>query len=84
MSPRMAYPLTICVCIFHRNVTTVRQMLESKRNVSESAPPSFQTPVNTGNVLQHRNTFSQELKALVLFYDMLLRFRGTKKLSILV
>ncbi|XP_008531161.2 activating transcription factor 7-interacting protein 1 isoform X3 [Equus przewalskii] len=31
----------------YRNVTTVRQMLESKRNVSESAPPSFQTPVNT-------------------------------------
>ncbi|XP_058414703.1 activating transcription factor 7-interacting protein 1 isoform X2 [Diceros bicornis minor] len=31
----------------YRNVTTVRQMLESKRNVSESTPPSFQTPVNT-------------------------------------
>lgn len=31
----------------YRNVTTVRQMLESKRNVSESVPPSFQTPVNT-------------------------------------
>lgn len=33
----------------YRNAGTVRQMLESKRNVSESAPPSFQTPVNTGN-----------------------------------
>ncbi|KAK2491373.1 hypothetical protein MC885_021436, partial [Smutsia gigantea] len=31
----------------YRNASTVRQMLESKRNVSESAPPSFQTPVNT-------------------------------------
>ncbi|KAL4840082.1 hypothetical protein H8958_015446 [Nasalis larvatus] len=31
----------------YRNAGTVRQMLESKRNVSESAPPSFQTPVNT-------------------------------------
>ncbi|XP_053410423.1 activating transcription factor 7-interacting protein 1 isoform X1 [Nycticebus coucang] len=33
----------------YRNVTTVRQMLESKRNVSESAPPSFQTPMNTAS-----------------------------------
>uniref|UniRef100_A0A8C9DGT2 Activating transcription factor 7 interacting protein n=1 Tax=Prolemur simus TaxID=1328070 RepID=A0A8C9DGT2_PROSS len=31
----------------YRNAGTVRQMLESKRNVSESAPPSFQTPMNT-------------------------------------
>nr|XP_003405710.2 activating transcription factor 7-interacting protein 1 isoform X1 [Loxodonta africana] len=31
----------------YRNAGTVRQMLESKRNVSESALPSFQTPVNT-------------------------------------
>ncbi|XP_023565262.1 activating transcription factor 7-interacting protein 1 isoform X1 [Octodon degus] len=31
----------------YRNASTVRQMLESKRNVGESAPPSFQTPVNT-------------------------------------
>ncbi|XP_072655016.1 activating transcription factor 7-interacting protein 1 isoform X4 [Canis lupus baileyi] len=31
----------------YRNAGTVRQMLESKRNVSESAPPSFPTPVNT-------------------------------------
>ncbi|XP_012588324.1 PREDICTED: activating transcription factor 7-interacting protein 1 isoform X2 [Condylura cristata] len=31
----------------YRNVTTVRQMLESKRNVSESTPSSLQTPVNT-------------------------------------
>ncbi|KAM9230057.1 activating transcription factor 7-interacting protein 1 isoform 2-T4 [Dugong dugon] len=31
----------------YRNTGTVRQMLESKRNVSESALPSFQTPVNT-------------------------------------
>ncbi|XP_042103438.1 activating transcription factor 7-interacting protein 1 isoform X1 [Ovis aries] len=31
----------------YRNTNTVRQMLESKRNISESAPPSFQTPVNT-------------------------------------
>ncbi|XP_006888489.1 PREDICTED: activating transcription factor 7-interacting protein 1 [Elephantulus edwardii] len=31
----------------YRNAGTVRQMLESKRNVNESAPPSFQTPVNT-------------------------------------
>ncbi|XP_077026263.1 activating transcription factor 7-interacting protein 1 isoform X2 [Tamandua tetradactyla] len=33
--------------VHYRNAGTVRQMLESKRNVSESAPPSFQTPVNT-------------------------------------
>ncbi|XP_062050841.1 activating transcription factor 7-interacting protein 1 isoform X1 [Lepus europaeus] len=31
----------------YRNASTVRQMLESKRNASESTPPSFQTPVNT-------------------------------------
>ncbi|KAM5263920.1 activating transcription factor 7-interacting protein 1 isoform 2-T2 [Ctenodactylus gundi] len=31
----------------YRNASTVRQMLESKRNVGESAPSSFQTPVNT-------------------------------------
>ncbi|XP_037702243.1 activating transcription factor 7-interacting protein 1 isoform X2 [Choloepus didactylus] len=31
----------------YRNAGTVRQMLESKRNVSDSAPPSFQIPVNT-------------------------------------
>nr|XP_031299920.1 activating transcription factor 7-interacting protein 1 isoform X1 [Camelus dromedarius] len=31
----------------YRNAGTVRQMLESKRNISENAPPSFQTPVNT-------------------------------------
>lgn len=31
----------------YRNVGTVRQLLESKRNVSESTTPSFQTPVNT-------------------------------------
>uniref|UniRef100_A0A667H0T9 Activating transcription factor 7 interacting protein n=1 Tax=Lynx canadensis TaxID=61383 RepID=A0A667H0T9_LYNCA len=31
----------------YRNAGTVRQMLESKRNVSESAPTSFPTPVNT-------------------------------------
>ncbi|ELV10132.1 Activating transcription factor 7-interacting protein 1 [Tupaia chinensis] len=31
----------------YRNAGTVRQMLESKRSVSESAPPSFQTPGNT-------------------------------------
>ncbi|XP_062931096.1 activating transcription factor 7-interacting protein 1 isoform X2 [Cynocephalus volans] len=31
----------------YRSAGTVRQMLESKRNVSESAPPSFQTPGNT-------------------------------------
>ncbi|KAI5769332.1 ATF7IP [Gulo gulo luscus] len=31
----------------YRNAGTVRQMLESKRNVSESAPPTFPTPVNT-------------------------------------
>ncbi|XP_069845757.1 activating transcription factor 7-interacting protein 1-like isoform X1 [Dipodomys merriami] len=31
----------------YRTAGTVRQMLESKRNVSENAPPSFQTPVNT-------------------------------------
>lgn len=31
----------------YRNSGTVRQMLESKRNISESAPSSFQTPVNT-------------------------------------
>ncbi|KAM7115923.1 activating transcription factor 7-interacting protein 1 isoform 1-T2 [Molossus nigricans] len=31
----------------YRNTGTVRQLLESKRNVSESTPPSFQTPVNT-------------------------------------
>jgi hypothetical protein len=35
--------------LFHRNAGTVRQLLESKRNVSEGPPPSFQTPVNTGN-----------------------------------
>jgi len=34
----------------YRNAGTVRQMLESKRNVSESAPPTFPTPVNTGNI----------------------------------
>ncbi|XP_016048070.1 activating transcription factor 7-interacting protein 1 isoform X2 [Erinaceus europaeus] len=33
--------------VSYRNAGTVRQMLESKRNVSECAPPSFQTPVNT-------------------------------------
>ncbi|XP_077612565.1 activating transcription factor 7-interacting protein 1 isoform X1 [Crocuta crocuta] len=33
--------------VAYRNAGTVRQMLESKRNVSESAPPSFPTPVNT-------------------------------------
>ncbi|XP_007942663.1 activating transcription factor 7-interacting protein 1 [Orycteropus afer afer] len=32
--------------ITYRNASTVRQMLESKRNVSESAPSSFQTPMN--------------------------------------
>ncbi|XP_027811729.2 activating transcription factor 7-interacting protein 1 isoform X1 [Marmota flaviventris] len=31
----------------YRNAGTVRQMLESKRNVSESTPSTFQTPVNT-------------------------------------
>ncbi|XP_036312161.1 activating transcription factor 7-interacting protein 1 [Pipistrellus kuhlii] len=31
----------------YRNAGTVRQLLESKRNVSESTPPSIQTPVNT-------------------------------------
>ncbi|KAM4815491.1 LOW QUALITY PROTEIN: activating transcription factor 7-interacting protein 1 [Thomomys bottae] len=31
----------------YRTAGTVRQMLESKRNVSENTPPSFQTPVNT-------------------------------------
>lgn len=31
----------------YRNASTVRQMLESKRNVGDSAPSSFQTPVNT-------------------------------------
>lgn len=31
----------------YRNAGTVRQMLESKRNISESVPPTFQTPVNT-------------------------------------
>ncbi|XP_014395674.1 PREDICTED: activating transcription factor 7-interacting protein 1 isoform X1 [Myotis brandtii] len=31
----------------YRNTGTVRQLLESKRNVSESTPPSIQTPVNT-------------------------------------
>lgn len=31
----------------YRNAGTVRQLLEFKRNVSESAPPSFQTSVNT-------------------------------------
>ncbi|XP_012788855.2 activating transcription factor 7-interacting protein 1 isoform X2 [Sorex araneus] len=31
----------------YRNSGTVRQMLESKRNISESVPSSFQTPVNT-------------------------------------
>ncbi|XP_040823217.1 activating transcription factor 7-interacting protein 1 isoform X3 [Ochotona curzoniae] len=31
----------------YRNASTVRQMLESKRNASESAPPSFQAPVNS-------------------------------------
>ncbi|XP_016052922.1 PREDICTED: activating transcription factor 7-interacting protein 1 isoform X2 [Miniopterus natalensis] len=31
----------------YRNTGTVRQLLESKRNVSENTPPSFQTPVNT-------------------------------------
>nr|XP_005003871.2 activating transcription factor 7-interacting protein 1 isoform X4 [Cavia porcellus] len=33
--------------VAYRNASTVRQMLESKRNVGESAPPSFQSPVNT-------------------------------------
>ncbi|XP_004460382.1 activating transcription factor 7-interacting protein 1 isoform X2 [Dasypus novemcinctus] len=33
--------------VSYRNAGTVRQMLESKRNVSESVPPSFQIPVNT-------------------------------------
>ncbi|XP_057619358.1 activating transcription factor 7-interacting protein 1 isoform X2 [Chionomys nivalis] len=33
--------------VTYRNAGTVRQMLESKRNVSEGPPPSFQTPVNT-------------------------------------
>ncbi|XP_073932112.1 activating transcription factor 7-interacting protein 1 isoform X4 [Castor canadensis] len=33
--------------VAYRNAGTVRQMLESKRNVSENLPPSFQTPVNT-------------------------------------
>ncbi|KAL1775650.1 activating transcription factor 7-interacting protein 1 isoform X1 [Sigmodon hispidus] len=33
--------------VAYRNAGTVRQMLESKRNVSEGPPPSFQTPVNT-------------------------------------
>lgn len=31
----------------YRNAGTVRQLLESKRNVSESTPPSIQTPVNS-------------------------------------
>ncbi|XP_051029101.1 activating transcription factor 7-interacting protein 1 isoform X2 [Phodopus roborovskii] len=33
--------------VTYRNAGTVRQMLESKRNVSEGPAPSFQTPVNT-------------------------------------
>ncbi|KAM5254594.1 activating transcription factor 7-interacting protein 1 isoform 2-T4 [Hipposideros larvatus] len=33
--------------VSYRNAGTVRQLLESKRNVSESTTPSFQTPVNT-------------------------------------
>ncbi|CAO2607006.1 Activating transcription factor 7-interacting protein 1 [Lemmus lemmus] len=33
--------------VTYRNAGTVRQMLESKRNVSDGPPPSFQTPVNT-------------------------------------
>ncbi|XP_060240294.1 activating transcription factor 7-interacting protein 1 isoform X2 [Meriones unguiculatus] len=33
--------------VTYRNAGTVRQMLESKRNVSEGPQPSFQTPVNT-------------------------------------
>uniref|UniRef100_F7GEL8 ATF7-interacting protein protein binding domain-containing protein n=1 Tax=Ornithorhynchus anatinus TaxID=9258 RepID=F7GEL8_ORNAN len=33
----------------YRNAGTVRQMLESKRNVGENAPAPFPVPVNTGN-----------------------------------
>ncbi|XP_066211414.1 activating transcription factor 7-interacting protein 1 isoform X2 [Saccopteryx leptura] len=37
----------------YRNAGTVRQLLESKRNVSESTPSSFQTPVNTVSSANH-------------------------------
>lgn len=37
----------------YRNAGTVRQLLESKRNVSEGPPPSFQTPVNTVSSASH-------------------------------
>lgn len=37
--------------LFLRNAGTVRQMLESKRNVGESTPATFQAPVNPGKKL---------------------------------
>lgn len=39
--------------VTYRNAGTVRQLLESKRNVSEGPPPSFQTPVNTVSSASH-------------------------------
>ncbi|RZH96987.1 hypothetical protein EIG99_15340, partial [Staphylococcus condimenti] len=40
----------------YRNAGTGRQMLEAKRNVSESAPQTLQTPVNTGKDSQVNQT----------------------------
>lgn len=40
---------------FHRNAGTVRQILESKRNVGESSPATFQPPVNAGRKLNKLN-----------------------------
>ncbi|XP_034367448.1 activating transcription factor 7-interacting protein 1 isoform X2 [Arvicanthis niloticus] len=39
--------------VTYRNAGTVRQLLESKRNVSEGPPPSFQTPMNTASSASH-------------------------------
>ncbi|XP_029390196.1 activating transcription factor 7-interacting protein 1 isoform X2 [Mus pahari] len=39
--------------VTYRNAGTVRQLLESKRNVTEGPPPSFQTPVNTVSSASH-------------------------------
>ncbi|XP_050826106.1 activating transcription factor 7-interacting protein 1 isoform X8 [Serinus canaria] len=47
VSPGKAAPDTAHVNnATHRNAGTVRQMLESKRNVGESTPATFQAPVN--------------------------------------
>lgn len=42
--------------LFLRNAGTVRQMLESKRSVGESAPATFQAPVNAGKKLSMEYT----------------------------